>query len=127
MHSNNGLTIKFLTYSFNDADEYQEQIVNDFNNYAKEQNLDITIHKTTLTTLNSSDHVDNYEAFVEAKLKKKSQDYDIFLIDNIYSNRFAEDVNDLSKYLSNEIIDKYTNINLKTGYVGEKLITLVSF
>jgi len=125
---NYSLTIEFIASNFGGDLDFQEVIVSDFNKYVKKQNLDINIHRTSLTTLNSSIHVDEYAAFIEAKLKKKSKDYDIILVDNIYANRFVDHVTDLSKYLSKDTINKYSSgIAPKIGYVGEKLVIMVSY
>jgi len=121
------LTITFIASSYDNGDTYQEDIINDFNNYAKENNLDIYIDRTSLTKLNSSIHVDDFAAFIEAGLQKKATTYDIILIDNIYANRFADYASDLNKYLSKDIIDKYsTGVAPKIGLVGDKLVTMVS-
>jgi len=45
----------------------------------------------------------------------------------MYSSRFSNYVADLKKYVSNEIIDKYSSgVTSIIGYVGEKLAALVS-
>ncbi|OUM63183.1 hypothetical protein PIROE2DRAFT_10343, partial [Piromyces sp. E2] len=107
---------------------YQEDIVNDFNKYAIEQDLDIEIHRTALSILNTTVFVDDYASFVETVLNKNSNDYDLFLVDIIYTNRFSNYVSDLNEYVSKEIIDKYSSgITSKIGYVGEKLVGLPMF
>jgi len=61
-------------------------------------------------------------------LRKKSINYDIIFIDNIYANLFADYAADLNIYLSKDIIDKYsTGITPKIGFVGDKLVAMVSF
>jgi len=49
-----GLTVNFLTSSYDNNYEYQEELVNDFNKYAKEQNLDIYINRILLSPSNST-------------------------------------------------------------------------
>jgi len=122
------ITIEFIASVYDVGDDFQEVIVSGFNRYSKEHNLDIEIHRTSLSSLNSTKHVNDYAAFIEAKLKKKNKDIDIIFIDNIYANRFVDHVADLSKYLSKDIIDSYsTGIAPKIGYVGEKLVTMPIF
>ncbi|OUM63184.1 hypothetical protein PIROE2DRAFT_10344, partial [Piromyces sp. E2] len=74
-----GLTINLLTFFFDVENHYQEDIVNDFNKYAIEQDLDIEIHRTALSILNTTVFVDDYASFVETVLNKNSNDYDLFL------------------------------------------------
>ena len=76
---NYSLTIEFIASNFGGDLDFQEVIVSDFNKYVKKQNLDINIHRTSLTTLNSSIHVDEYAAFIEAKLKKNLKIMTLFL------------------------------------------------
>jgi len=109
-------------------DNYQDLIISDFNNYAKEQHLDITIHRTTLSSQNSSIHVDDYATFIESKLNKKNPDYDIIFIDIIYAYKYVNHVADLNKYLSKETLDNYkSGIASKIGYIGNKWVTMVNF
>jgi len=117
-----------MASSYDVADDYQESLISDFNKYAKEHHLDIDIHRTTLSSLNSSIYVENYAAYIESMLHKGSTDYDIILIDHIYVDRFVDYVADLSQYMSNEVLNQYVSgIAPKIGYVGEKLVTMVSY
>jgi len=123
-----GLTIEFMASSYDVGDDYQELIISDFNRYAKEHHLDINIHRTVLSYVNSSVYMEDFANYIESILHKNSIDYDIILIDHIYVNRFANYAADLSQYMSKEVLDQYASgIAPKIGYVGDKLVTMVSF
>jgi len=122
-----GHTVNILTFSYDSVDYYQEEMVDDFNEYAKEQNLDIQIHRTSLSMLNITNIANDYLSFIEKEFKKESTNYDLFVVDDIYTNQLNEYTSDLRKYVSKEIIDKYSSgITSKIGYIGEKLVALVS-
>lgn len=101
--------------------------MSDFNDYAKEHNLDATIKTTTYTIANCSSEVDDYGSILEHLLKKKSQKYDLIVFDNMYSPRYAPYLEDLSEWLPKDHMDMYTSgIANKTCTAGGKFVALVS-
>ncbi|KAL6608708.1 hypothetical protein U3516DRAFT_837526 [Neocallimastix sp. 'constans'] len=94
------IKINFLTSTTNIVDKHQEGLVNDFNIYSKENHLNITLERTCLSPQNVSVKVSNYASFIELKLKKKNTNYDLILIDNIYTNLYSNYVVDINKLVS---------------------------
>ena len=128
MRSSYAIKINFLTSAYNIIDEYQEDLVNDFNIYSKENHLNITLDRMCLSPQNVSIDVNNFASFLELKLKKKNSNYDLILIDNIYSNLYFNYVVDISKYISNDTLEHYSSgIAKQIGYIDGKLVSMVSY
>jgi len=128
LRSSYAIKINFLTSAYNIIDEYQEDLVNDFNIYSKENHLNITLDRMCLSPQNVSIDVNNFASFLELKLKKKNSNYDLILIDNIYSNLYFNYVVDISKYISNDTLEHYSSgIAKQIGYIDGKLVSMVSY
>ena len=128
MRRSYAIKINFLTSTTNIVDKHQEGLVNDFNIYSKENHLNITLERTCLSPQNVSVKVSNYASFIELKLKKKNTNYDLILIDNIYTNLYSNYVVDISKYISKDTLEHYSSgISKQIGYIEDKLVSVVSY
>ena len=115
-----------LTFSYDTTSDFEKALADDFNNYAKNNNLDIQINHVGLSVMNVSILANGYGPFVKSMLKRKSKNYDLIFMDNTYTTQFVNYVTDLKNYVSKETIDKYTSkIALAVEYVGDKLMALV--
>ncbi|ORX78587.1 periplasmic binding protein-like II [Anaeromyces robustus] len=120
-----GVTINLSAFSYGPEDPYYEAITNDFNEYAKEKNLNITLTRMVLSSQNTSVVTNNYASTVESWLKKRNTEYDIFTMNTIYTSRFAKHSADLKKYISKNVIDSYSKgVASKIGYYNDKLVGL---
>jgi len=84
-------------------------VINIFNDYAKEHNIDISIKIDIYTPLNSTTNTEDFGSEIEYLLKKKKNKYDIILYDTIYSPRYAPYFIDLKDYIPKEHIDLYSS------------------
>ena len=74
-------------------------------------------------TVNIGDHAST----VESLLLKESTSYDLFMMSALYTNYFYQYVEDLSLYVSPELVKKYSKgISSSIGVVQNKLIGLVN-
>ncbi|ORX60797.1 periplasmic binding protein-like II [Piromyces finnis] len=96
-----------LTYS--EKEKNFLPITNQFNEYAKENNIDIRIDVQLYSPTNSSLNVNDYGTEIEVLMKKKSEKYDLIFYDTMYSPRYAPYFLDLSKHMPKEHIDMYKN------------------
>jgi len=120
-----GIKLTLLTFSSSTYDTIPELIVNDFMEYSKENNLDINLERISLSPLNSTKNTEDYAVFIDSVLKKKSKDYDIILIDNVYTFQFTNHVEDLHNYLSEELVNKYRNgITKSIGFYKGNLVAM---
>jgi len=103
-------------------------IINEFNDYAKENNIDIYLNEIYLSKKNTTINMLNLSSSLESLLLKGSTKYDLIMISPIYLYRFENSVEDLKKYISKDILDLYSNKNVKSiGTKNNKIMGLVSY
>jgi len=101
-------------------------VVNEFNQYAKNHNLNISINLNLLTTTNSTNTLSNYITTVESLMEKKNNKYDLYFFDNSYITHYGEYLLDLSNYISKDYIDMFdSKIISQTCLYENKLVSLV--
>ncbi|ORY59001.1 periplasmic binding protein-like II [Neocallimastix californiae] len=100
-------------------------LINSFNKYAEEKNLNITIKLTTLTTFNSTSEINNYGSLVDMFLSKKSDKYDLFFYYASYTKKYGPHFEDLKELLPKEHIDMYDkDIISKSCLYNDKVVGL---
>ncbi|KAL6631985.1 periplasmic binding protein-like II [Neocallimastix sp. 'constans'] len=100
-------------------------MINKFNNYSKENNLNITLHFNYYSRINSTNNVGDYESQLDILFNRHSQKYDIIFYDNIFSRRYGPHLLNLKELLPNEHINLYSdNILSKTSLYKDKLVGL---
>ncbi|KAG4083846.1 periplasmic binding protein-like II [Neocallimastix lanati (nom. inval.)] len=100
-------------------------IINEFNDYAKENNIDIYLNEIYLSKKNTTINMLNLSSSLESLLLKGSTKYDLIMISPIYLYRFENSVEDLKKYISKDILDLYSNKNVKSiGTKNNKIMGL---
>jgi len=124
-YTNGKVTLNLITFSFEKDSKYIDEITNEFNAYSEENNLDIYLQKTLLTSDNITIDIDSYANTIESLLSKKSVKYDLIMVNAVYVHRFDNYVLDLNCYISKEIRDLYSNsIVQNIGVRNNKLIAL---
>ncbi|KAG4090153.1 periplasmic binding protein-like II [Neocallimastix lanati (nom. inval.)] len=102
-------------------------LINNFNKYSKENGYDITIKLNLLTPSNSTSNTNDFLSLMESILLKKSDKYDIYFYNNIYTSRFEPHFLNLKEWLPKEHIDKFTLIDSDSYSYNNKLIGLPIF
>jgi len=108
---------------------FYRPLINDFNEYAVKNNLDISVELEVLSTGTSTNVIENYGTTVESLLMRKSTKYDIYYYYSAYSQRYGKHFADLRKYLPEEYIKPFNEKILKEGCYSKdnKLIGLVMY
>ncbi|ORX86586.1 hypothetical protein BCR32DRAFT_240855 [Anaeromyces robustus] len=97
--------------------------VDGFNEYAKDNNLDIHINLNLMTHNNSTISIQNSSLMVESLLKKKKNKYDIYFFDNTYTRQYCSYLLDLNVRLPKEHIEMYDkNILSQVCRCEDKLV-----
>jgi len=99
----------------------------DFNEYARKNNIDITLKITVFTSANSTVYTDGGKITIESLLENKSDKYDIYFY--FYSNvhGYGEHLLDLTGYISPETIELYdSNIFRRTCIINNRLVGFVN-
>jgi len=118
----NATVINLLAYSFRASDSSNSNytVENDFEEYAKINNLNITLNIENMVFENPTDSYENFKSLVETSLKKSndnisknSNKYDLYTYNNQYTNIYAPYLLDLKKYLPNEYLEMYNSKVIK--------------
>lgn len=103
-------------------------MIEKFNQYAKENSLDIEVSVVLNSNNNSSMNVDDYGSSIEHLLKKHSKKYDIYFYDNMYSPRYSPYFINLKDYLSRDHLSMYSSgIASQSCVFNGKWVGLVSY
>jgi len=105
----NAVDINAIALSVNGGGNFYGSMVDDFNRYSKNNNLDITLNLNLLSFSNATSTVTDYESELKDLFQRKSKKYDIIFYDNIYSQRFGSYLVDLKNILPKNHIDMYMN------------------
>ncbi|ORY59346.1 periplasmic binding protein-like II [Neocallimastix californiae] len=97
-----------------------------FNEYSKRNNLNITLNTMFYTFRNSTTEGTNISYFLDELSKKKEKnEYDMFLLDTVYTGTYAEHFENLKKRLPSDLIELYMEgIATKTCIFDNKLIAM---
>jgi len=102
-------------------------VVNEFNQYAKDHNLNISFNLNLLTATNTTNTLSNYITTVESLMEKKNNKYDLYFFDNSYTTHYGEYLLDLSKYISKDYVDMFDpKVISLTCLYENKLVSLVN-
>ncbi|ORX79009.1 periplasmic binding protein-like II [Anaeromyces robustus] len=107
------ITLNAIASSFTDESQTYTLIIDEFNKYAEENNIDIKVELNLLTNSNSTFSTVDFGSLIESLLKKNNSKYDIFFYDNLYLSRFGPHLLDLNIHLSKEHLDLYNPNVLK--------------
>jgi len=101
-------------------------LVDDFNEYAKNNNIDIEVKLSLSTMENATINIDDYGSVVETLLKKKENKYDIYIYDGLYSRKYGPYLYDLRNIFSEDYLNLYDEniIEDKCKY-NDKIVSVV--
>jgi len=79
-----------------------------------------------LSPKNSSLHTSDYASTVDLLLQKKSNKYDIYIYNFIFSQKYGPYLMDLKELLTEEEINQYNPKYLSSSYYDNKLVGIVT-
>jgi len=104
---------------------FHETLAERTNNYLKSKGLDITLKTNFENPITSSGNPVQVASFIEDSVLRKNDGYDLYITDTVYTGRFSEHFEDLSKYVDKNVIKLYADgTATKTCYVDTKLAGL---
>ncbi|KAL6605284.1 periplasmic binding protein-like II [Neocallimastix sp. 'constans'] len=117
--------INALAFSVIEKTQIYTYLINNFNDYSIKNNLNITINLNLFTPKNSTVHSDEFFSVIDSFLKRRSNKYDIYFYDNIYTPKFEPNFLDLNKLLPKEHINLYKSVeNYESYSYNNKLVGL---
>eukprot|EP00833_Pecoramyces_ruminatium_P012208 jgi/Orpsp1_1/1186240/evm.model.d7180000049123.1 len=93
-----------MVYDFTVYDDLYNTLTNDFNQYSKNNKLDIELEMTLFSDKNSTSGTDTYSSTVDAYLRKKSKVYDMYVYDPIFTRVYSSHFIDLKEWLNKDIL-----------------------
>jgi len=94
-----------VAFSFNGGGSIYKPMIDSFNKYSKQNNLDITLSLDLYSSDNSTTVVTDYESMLDSLFQSDS--YDLFFYDNIYSVKFSPHLLNLKEWIPEEHINMY--------------------
>ena len=89
-------------------DEMFKLLIDQFNQYSKENNLDIELDMMLFSGANTTiTSTSEYGSTVDTLLLKKSTKYDVYCYDPVYIKKYAPHLEDLKPRLSKENLELY--------------------
>ncbi|KAG4107448.1 hypothetical protein H8356DRAFT_974815 [Neocallimastix lanati (nom. inval.)] len=102
----NAINISAVSFSFNGGGDIYKPMIDSFNKYAKQNNLDITVSLDLYTNENSTSLVTDYESMLDSLIQSDS--YDLYFYDNIYSTKFGPHLLNIKEWISQEHLNLYS-------------------
>jgi len=123
----NAIDLNAIAFTYDVDVQVYTYLVKNFNNYSKENNLDINIHLNLITPANSTTEINDYGNFLESLLIKKTLKYDLIFYDNIYSFRYGAHLINLYDILPKEHINMYNpQITSQSCAYQDEIVGLVT-
>ncbi|ORX72573.1 hypothetical protein BCR32DRAFT_250021 [Anaeromyces robustus] len=120
-----GIELNVFAYTIDDSGYTYKVYVDGFNQYAKENNIDVKAVLNLMTRNNFTASLENSYLMVESLLKKKNNKYDIYFYDNSYVKKYSPYLLDLKKVIPEEHINMYDENILAQGCKNnDKLVGL---
>jgi len=94
----NAIQITALGYSYSEDSQFYTYLIDKFNKYSKENDLDIEVQFVYLSSVNVTGYYKDYYSFLEALFKKNDDRYDIYFYEasNIFNyDKYLIDLNEL--------------------------------
>ncbi|ORX78901.1 periplasmic binding protein-like II [Anaeromyces robustus] len=118
----NSIKIHSIVFEVVNNGEYA-MLTDDFNEFSKKNNLDITLELTVLTSANSTVLNNGGKTTIQSLLENKSKRYEIYFYSFSGGAQFSDHLLDLNDYISPDITNMYySDIFNKTCIFDNKLI-----
>jgi len=122
----NAVILNIIAYTIEGNGPMLSAYVDDFNQYTKENDIDIQAELNLMTINTVSNSLGNSYLMIEQLLKKKNNKYDIYFYDVSYGNQYSPYLIDLKEVLPEEHINMYNKYILTEICTNnDKLIGLV--
>jgi len=119
------ITLNALGKSFVDNTDFFNSLLDKFNRYSKEQNLNIEINLIKLSNTNASLSVADDIALINQLYVKKTIKYDLIFYYNLDLQNFDKYFLDLRNYINKDLINMYDlQILSQTCFKNNKLVGL---
>jgi len=121
----NSTNINALAFKYVDEKQILKPLITEFNKYAKDSKLDITISLDLFKSNNGTKFINNHGSIIESFLQEKDTTYDLIFYDNVYSPKLGPYLLNLKKWINKDLIEIYnSNITSQTCVYEDNLVGL---
>jgi len=125
-----------LTFAIKDIGNMGDEFVKKFNEYAEENNLNVTINVELMSYENPTSSYEKFKLLVESSLKKSNNihnskneenntKFDLYFFNTRFTNLYGPYLLNLEEYLPKEFIEMYnSDIIKKTSFYKDELVGL---
>ncbi|ORX86473.1 periplasmic binding protein-like II [Anaeromyces robustus] len=121
------LTLKGMAFIMNAYEKVYREMIDEFNRYSKDNNLDIFLEFNFLTENNSTYDVTDYGNVINSLLTKKSTKYDMYIYFDAFNDLFAPHFINLKEYLDDDFINTFPPEFIKRSYINNSLTGIPCF
>ena len=115
-----------LGYSYSEDSQFYTSLIDKFNKYSKDNDLDIEVQFVYLSSVNVTGYYKDYDSFLEALFKKKDDRYDIYFYEPTNNFNYDKYMLNLNELISEEKLNMFDpSIIQNTCTENGKLIGLV--
>jgi len=109
------ITVNAITFSYTEKKIFYISLANAFNEYAKNNNLDVELNMEVLTPENSTSQIIDYSTMMDENLSRKKKKYDIYFYYGSYSYRYSKHLVDLRDYIDENVLKEIAPPILLSG------------
>ena len=113
----NGIKVKLAIFSYFEYVNIYHDLIVSFNNYSKENHLDIIAEMHLFSEKNMTLGQDDFASSIDLLLNRKSIKYDMYTYDICHTKRYSYHFIDLKKWMPEE------HLNLYLSGEGSKICT----
>ncbi|KAG4089587.1 periplasmic binding protein-like II [Neocallimastix lanati (nom. inval.)] len=88
-------------------------LVNEFNKYSKENKLNIELDKVLFSNQNTTFELNNYDSTIDSLISRRSNKYDIYCFDPLYTKKYTSFMINLNDILPEEHMELYNHGDAK--------------
>jgi len=121
------IKLRFAANSVYVYDDMYRILVDNFNQYSKENKLDIELSMELFSVMNTTyTTTSEYGSTIDSLLLRKSKKYDIYCYDPIYIKKYAPHLENLKLHIQKEHMELYSTGNApKVSIVNDEWVGLV--
>ncbi|KAL6628363.1 periplasmic binding protein-like II, partial [Neocallimastix sp. 'constans'] len=107
------IKIRFAANSMFIYDQIYNDLVSEFNKYAKAKNLDIELDMILFSNQNTTFELNNYDSTIDSLISRRSKKYDIYCFDPLYTKKYTSFMINLNDILPEEHMELYNHGDAK--------------
>ncbi|ORX59104.1 hypothetical protein BCR36DRAFT_276257, partial [Piromyces finnis] len=105
----NAVHLQAIACNHNNENLIISPLIEDFSTYSKNSGLNITLSITFITLSQSNDQNNDYISMIDFLFSRKSNKYDLYFFDAVYSNRYSPFLENLDVWLPSQHLEIFNS------------------